>query len=401
MAILKNFGASASVTEEILVYNSDVFNHQALGSVPHFPLADEKFVTEWEGYVCELNSGAYFESLADRLVQLSFPIQSQISGTAEYTAATRRGADTRGMLSATGIRLKRPHDIRVLIHSTWAGRIPVMIVPCREDFVSLVRAFSARNEPAPIPESMGACMISGYNNWMRLRRFREEWQRTHDQSIPLREIDHHKESYQDRFLILSDGRYSGVPAERMGIPENDWLNLSLIIRREHECAHYWTRRVLGSMRNYLIDEIIADYCGMLAAMGRFQADWMLAFLGLDLYPQVREQGRVHNYRGSPVLGEDAFAIVQKLVVAAAMNLERFHEMNKHVIEAAQGSLLVLLTLTSFTLEELASEQGKQLFSTELQRKSRNLPQFRLREPGPYREDGYAKSASDAGRSGRS
>jgi hypothetical protein len=405
LAVLQHFGASSPVAEEILTYDADLFHHDAVASVAHFPLPDETFVADWERYARELNSGARFDSLADRLVQLSFPIQLGISETTDYIAATRRGADVASLPSATGIRLERSRDIRVFIHPTWAGRIPIVIVPRRADFVSIVRAFSARNEPLHIPDSMGACMISGYNNLGRLRNFREQWQRVHSQPISIQTVQQHKEFYQDRFLILSDGCYSGVPAARIGVPESNWLKLALIIRREHECAHYFTRRVLRSMRNYLIDEIIADYCGILAASGRFRADWLLAFLGLDTYPHVRDEGRLHNYRGSPALGDEAFTIVQKMVVAAAENLDRFHRLHCHHLETKRGNLLVLLTLTSFTLEDLASNQAGALLATELQCKVRDLSIHLQGDASPSidanLENRDEKSAANAGCFGRS
>ena len=119
-----------------------------------------------------------------------------------------------------------------------------------------------------------------------------------------------KELYQDRFIILSTGPYSNVHAGEIGLDPEDWLKLSLVIRREHECAHYFTRRVFSSMRNSLLDEIIADYCGITAAVGRFRADWLLRFFGLESFPHYREGGRLQNYRGTPALSDPAFVVLQ-------------------------------------------------------------------------------------------
>lgn len=380
-AILNRFGASGLVAEEILGYNQDLFDREFLNTVPEFPLPDEPFVAEWEGYARELSSGKSFACLRNRLVQLNFPIQQGISNTTEYAAVTRRGVDARDIPSAAGLDLQQPLDIKILIHPTWAGRIPVIVVSCRADFVALVRAFSARNEPAPVPESMGACIVSGYNNWSRLRKLREYWQQAHNGSAAFRIGDQLKELYQDRFLILSDGYYSAVPPERIGLPENQWRNLSLTIRREHECAHYWTRRVLRSMRNYVIDEIIADYCGIVAAIGRFRAEWLLTFLGLDEYPVSRETGRLRNYRGSPPLSEEAFAVIEKLTLAAAANLERFHRKHYGILSGAYGALLVLLTLSRFTLEEIASEEAGSVLSAEVASQREMLPNYLRRGTG--------------------
>jgi hypothetical protein len=54
-----------------------------------------------------------------------------------------------------------------------AGRVPVPVAGDRSDFVSLVQAFAERNEPAPVPESMGACIVKGFNNWDRIATFRK------------------------------------------------------------------------------------------------------------------------------------------------------------------------------------------------------------------------------------
>jgi hypothetical protein len=398
-AILNRFGASGVVAEEILAYNNGLFDRSYLNTVPEYPLPDEPFVSEWEDYARELSSGKSFACLRDRLVQLSFPIQRGISTTTEYAALTRRGVNATTVASGAGLELQQPLDIQILIHPTWAGRIPVIVVSCRADFVALVRAFCARNEPVPVPESMGACIVSGYNNWSRVRKLRDDWQRARNTSTAFRIAGYSKELYQDRFLILSTGYYSAVPPGRVGLPEQYWRTLSLTIRREHECAHYWTRRVLQSMRNYLIDEIIADFCGILTASGRFRADWMLAFFGLHEYPALCKAGRLHNYRGSPPLSEEAFALVQKLTVAAAANLEKFYREHEQVLSGTEAALLSLLTLSRFTLEEIASEEAGSVLSAELASAQNGLPCLLRRGLGlswaAQEEDGYAQRASAA------
>lgn len=46
----------------------------------------------------------------------------------------------------------------------------------------------------------------------------------------------------------------------------------------------------------MLDELIADYAGIVAAWGRYRADWFLRFVGLEDYPRYREGGRLQNYR---------------------------------------------------------------------------------------------------------
>ncbi len=94
----------------------------------------------------------------------------------------------------------------------------------RADFVSLVQSLARRNEPEAIPVSMGACIVAGYNNWDRVARLRERFERgepvaegASDWSEAFRAVRERKEMYQDRFVLLSSGPYSGVPAAELGL----------------------------------------------------------------------------------------------------------------------------------------------------------------------------------------
>jgi hypothetical protein len=356
--ILAAFGATPAIAAEILAYEADGYERVPLPSDLSFPLADEAFVPVWQSYCAEAAVRG-FTALADRLVQLHFPIGPGISLTEEYRAATRGGRWARGMPLATGLVLERPDDIRVLVHPTWAGAIPIVKAGCRADFVSLVRAFSARNEPVPVPDSMGACVIAGYNNWDRLKRLRLHWPLEHpDTPFSFERASQFKSEYQDRFLILSDGWYSGVAPELVGVPAHEWPAVSFVIRREHECAHYWTQRVLSSMKNRVLDEVLADYCGITAACSAFRPDWFLAFYGLEHFPDCRDGGRLANYRGT--LSDAAFAVMIRLVYSAAVHLEIFSRRGELCHE--WGGLLALLTLSRFTLEELAAPAAPRMLA---------------------------------------
>jgi hypothetical protein len=200
----------------------------------------------------------------------------------------------------------------------------VIVAGARADFERLVQALTRRNEPEPIPASMGACIVGGYNNWDRVARLRAEHRGpTSWDDHFRREVVPRKELYQDRFILLSSGPYSATRAESLGLDAEAWGAASLTIRLEHECAHYFTRRVFGSMRNSLLDELIADYAGIVAAAGRYRADWFLRFMGLEHGQRYRDGGRLENYRGTPPLSARAFVVLQSLVRAAAANIERF------------------------------------------------------------------------------
>lgn len=353
--ILRAFGAGPAETDELLAYNRSVF---AVPPSVELPLADEPCVDAWRGYADEARDRGVLPVLREHLVELRFPVAAGIRDTEAYQAAIRRGVLPE---RADGLVLADPEGLRLFIHPTLAGAVPVLVVPRRGDFEALVRALTKRNEPVPLPPSMGACMVSGYNNWGRMTALRRAWEagalavgdaRTwSDAFVILRD---RKELYQDRFILLSGGPYSGVPAEAVGMDAEAWSRISLAIRLEHECAHYFTRRVLGSMRNNLLDELMADYAGIVAAAGRYRADWFLRFCGLEEADGCRPGGRLGNYRGDPPLSDAAFAVLGRLVRAAARRLEAYDARLGADARTPEGRARVLLALGELTLEEIAA-----------------------------------------------
>ncbi len=325
------------------------------------PLADEPFASAWRGYaLAAAREGT--ESVLRRFVQLRFPIAAGTSDTAEYQAAVRRGVVPR---DASMLELRRPNAIRIHLQSTAAGSIPVLIIPERHDFISLVQAFVHRNEPVPIPPAMGACVVAGYNNWDCVAALRsyaeseaggaslseENWQRRWRALIPRKEL------YQDRFILLSTGPYSAVNATALSLTSAEWLRLSLTIRLEHECAHYFTRRVFGAMRNTLHDELLADYAGIVAACGRYRADWFLYFMGLDAYPRYRKGGRLENYGDGASSDSAASVAQQQMVNDAAWQLESFDRRLPLAARPMLGRAAVLAAIADTSLELIAAPDG--------------------------------------------
>lgn len=358
--VLTLFGANATEIEELLAYNQNVFDHSQLVFPLQVPLPSEPHVAVWQEYADDARQIGGLAALKKRIVQLNFPIQEGISQTDAYRAATRRGESVEDLPVATGLILNRPAELELVIHPSLAGRLPVLIVGDRRDFVVLVQALLNRNEPKPVPDSMGAVMVAGFNNWDRVRRYRKAWEAENlggDWNEEFQRLIPQRELYQDRFMILSRGPYSAVSAQEVGLADDEWRRLSLTLRLEHECTHYFTRRVLASMHNNLIDELIADYRGIVAAAGRYRADWFLRFVGLENYPAYREGGRLQNYRGEPALSDGAFKILQALVNSAAENLERFDRTHATELETLNAQALMLIALTHLTLEELASNQA--------------------------------------------
>ena len=353
--VLRSFGAGPAETDELLAYNRSLF--AVPGSVD-LPLSDEPFVQAWTRYADEARARGVLPVLREHLVQLRFPVTQGGSEAEAYQAATRRGVLPD---APEDLPLEDADGLRLFIHPTPAGAVPVLITSRRADFEALVRALTKKNEPVPLPPSMGACMVGGYNNWGRVAELRRAWEAGEvqvegagDWSAAFAALRGRKELYQDRFILLSGGAYSGVPAEAMGMQPAEWSRASITIRLEHECAHYFTRRVLGSMRNNLLDELMADYAGIVAAAGRYRADWFLRFCGLEEADGCRAGGRLWNYRGDPPLSDAAFSVLQRIVRAAAHALERYDAALPPAARTAEGRAGVLLALAALTLEEIAA-----------------------------------------------
>jgi hypothetical protein len=174
--VLRNFGASSLEVEELLRYNENIFHPNGATYPVELTLAPEPHIAAWEEYAIASQTVGVFEELSTRLVQFQFPIQEDISKSEAYRAATRSGLAVDGIKEATGLILKQPEKLQLIIHQSFAGSIPVLLAGNREDFVSLVQALTKRNEPQPIPESMGACIVKGFNNWDRIRQYRQQWE---------------------------------------------------------------------------------------------------------------------------------------------------------------------------------------------------------------------------------
>ena len=300
--------------------------------------------------------------LRERLVQLRFPIRAGISADEDYRRATRKGRFDAAEAFAPGLILNRPQELELVVYPTIAGRIAVIWVSDRKDFTSLVCSLSARNEPESIPATMGACIVTGLNNWDRIATYRRHWQSAQSGWVTeqawneeFQRIVPQKELYQDRFIILSRGPYSAVAADDVGMSEQEWLSRSLVIRREHEFTHYFTLRVFGAMRNNAFDELLADFLGLVRTFETYRGDLARRFLGLEDYPRYREGGRLENYRGDPPLPDDAFLVLQRLVAGAIGNLEQTATENAHLLASLQGLARLTYGLANLTLEELASD----------------------------------------------
>lgn len=347
-------GATDADVDALLACTANVFRVQT----QEIPLADEPYVAVWRRWAREGEGEGLFPVLARHLPQLAFPVVAGISQTDDYRAATLRGVPVGELAAATGLSLAEPQALRLVLYPTVAGTVPVLLPRGRADFETLVRALSGRNEPVALLASMGACTVKGYNDWDRLRAYQCGWLAEHadgDWSDELSRLQQHRELYQDRFLILSDGDYSGIPAAESGRDAEAWRRMSVDIRIRHECTHYVTLRLFGSARNNPHDELVCDFIGFSGALGRFSAALFARGMGIDALPHFREGGRLQHY--APDLSDSAFTVLCALTASAARNLERFDVERVRPDDETRDEVAVVAALCATSLVEMAAEDG--------------------------------------------
>lgn len=366
-------GATGDEIEELLAYNENHFDLSALENGLQLPLDDEPFVACWRRWVEEAERDGVMTALRRYLPQLNFPIGEGVSQWPSYRRATLQGVDCATIDEAVGLVVPDAATMELELYPSAAGHVPVFKLKGRRQFTTMVQALGRRNEPSEIPDSMGALMIAGFNNWHRIHELKKAWSEASDDDKEhptwqeaFASIRQQKRLYQDRFMLLSDGPYSAVPASDLGLDEDTWRTKSLTLRRDHECAHYFTRRLFGSMRNNLLDELIADYAGIVAAEGHYRADWFLRFVGLHTYPDFEPGGRLSIYRGKPPLSDGAFRVLQRLVVRAAANLEKVdREALPREGRGPQLQAAAVAALSSLRVDELASDRGAEMLHRRL------------------------------------
>ncbi len=319
---LKEFMNKQSVIDELLLYAENKFinNNNSF-------LFEETYINTWEEYYRESEKNGVFETLKKHLIQLQFPIQKGISKTEEYINSSLRG---KPKLCKSDLMLNQPELIKLEIYeSNVIGKVPVIIVPNDDDFNSIVCALTNKNEPIEYPISMGASFINGINNWDRIYRLKNHWLKNNPNGNWIQEFKENvlpnPHLYKDKLIVLSTKPYSGVDSNFIGVSKNIWKSSSLIIRREHECAHSFTLKHYGCMANNIHDEIIADYAGITKVLGQFNSEWFLQFLGLENYPNYRRGGRLENYLGQKGLSKEAFDLLKIIIKNTVDNISKFDE----------------------------------------------------------------------------
>ncbi len=197
------------------------------------------------------------------------------------------------------IDFKNPDGIKLEIYDSLAGEIPIIYADDPQDFESLVVNIVYKGRRPENIGQTGASFISGNTT---------------------------------RLIILSSKPYSNVPACELSLDEKDWARRSMLIRRSHECTHYYTKQAFGISNNILHDELMADFIGLYDTFGFYKAEWFLRFMGVI----EGSGGRMAVYTSG--LSVSVTNAVAELLTAAAYGLEKWSESEQFSVLSQAGRI---------------------------------------------------------------
>ena len=361
LSALTSIDGTVHGSDELRGYLQNKFCSKAILKQPESSI-NECYIDSWERYTAAYRKEEAFELLRKCYPQLNFPIENGINKTQDYIDAVLKGKPLRLGVGTNPV-FNRPESIRFELYESVVGKIPLLIVPDDEDFIQLVQCFLHKNNPTHVPRSMGALLVNGINNWDRIHELRAKWLQNNLVETWNNEFAKsvlpNPGLYKDKLIILSTKPYSNVAADHLGITEKAWVDYSLSIRLEHECTHLYTLTCYGCASNNLHDELIADYIGISKTIGRYDKEWMFAFMGLEEYPNYRRGARLENYLGNAGLTDSDFWQIVSLIRSGIENIASFDK-TLGLIHSYRDHLCRIDTLCTTDLVDIASSNGSDL-----------------------------------------
>lgn len=269
---------------------------------PPLPLPPSNTERWWRGWAATTAAADLWPQLQRQLPQLLIAPATGARSSETYQRLVLSGQEANSNDHKQAPQLQDPAGFRLSIAEQASGAVPVLDVRNRSDFELLVRCLAHRCEPVDLQPSVHAQAIAGLIHWGLIR-----------------EVDR---SARAQLLILHQAPYSSLPAAL--VPgqrdEQQWLQSSHRWRLEHELTHIACTRLLGEMRINLYDELLADAAGMLASLGRFEADLFRLGLGLSPTGELQPGGRAKAYVGR--LEPEAHGQAYRAVLQRAAELEQ-------------------------------------------------------------------------------
>lgn len=245
------------------------------------------------------NIAIIYETLVRRYPQLGLPVRRGMKDSPEYREAVRRGK-----FDITGQTPPFHGDIDFSAVNTIAGRVEILTLTDRKDFVRALRQLAYRCEPAVIPDSVGAMTVRGLINWEKINQHRKKYIEAGGEawSTEFKRFTSDKKNYLDTLILLSGGAYSNVSPEDIGLTESEWQEKSMTIRKYHELTHFICRTRRPDDVDVIRDEVLADLIGLKAAFGKYDPELAKRFLGIE-GTDFREAGRLSYYVNQAELSE--------------------------------------------------------------------------------------------------
>lgn len=317
----------------------------------------------WEDFLMNFSNGKdIFNALKECYPSLNFLIDKEIDKAELYNNMLLKGT-TNDIKLTSYIKLEDTKNISLELHESIAGKIPVLTIPNNEDFVKILQSIIHKNNPLPIPASMGAVLLNGLNNSKRFNIIKKNWLQNNPFGDWNTEFSNNimlkKSLYKDKLIILSTKPYSNVTASQLGLEEDIWISYSISIRKEHEFTHLYTLKKYGQATNNLHDELIADYIGIVKTIWNYNKVWMLTFMGLENYPHYREGARLENYVKESKLSPDDFKQLITIIKNAIENIAIFDKAVGKV-KSIKDQICRIDALCEISLIDLASANGAAL-----------------------------------------
>lgn len=348
MSVLRNI-------EKLETYLQNKFSPERVKTVDF----EENGCVEFWKYYLEKTDESHFQILKYFYPQLYFPIETEINTTEDYIHAVLKGKETFKNLPSH-LLLNHAEGLSIQLYKDISGTIPVISINDSQDFVAIAQSLLYKNNPIPIPSSMGAFLASGINNWERIRALKKVWGENHPSNSWNNEFSKNilpnPELYKDKIIVVSTKPYSNVQAAHLGLSEDEWKAYSYSIRLEHECTHWYTLKRYGRASNNLHDELVADYIGIAKTLGSYNKEWMLAFMGLENYPQYREGSRLENYIDRIDISGDSFQDLTAIIRNAIETIAGFDEVLGS-IKSVQDQIARMEALCETGLIDIASKRG--------------------------------------------
>lgn len=355
--MLTKVGAEKADIDLLLDYNSDIFDYSNLHDEITFPLEDENFIKTWRKYEDDAANQGVFPVIRKAVPHLNFPIDDKLADTTEYKDAVLYANISPGRQASVGIGLKAPEKLQLAIIPTDAGSLPMVYIPEREDFEAVIKALNFSNTNIEIVPKITSYLVRDFRNSDRISILRDRYNKKKalmNLNTTWRDeyakILLNKELYLDTFIAVYGGNASAIPAEDVGLSEDEWKAKSIVIGREKEAMRYYMKRIFQVEKPHPYVELIAYFAAIDTAFSSFQADKLLKLMlpGPDSQAPVCGMA-VQEKKFTPETCE----ILKKLIEKAAHNLEDFCKIYLHELEANNQNLLII-SLTKVTLEELAS-----------------------------------------------